>query len=319
MMSNLLKRFSEAFNVGCPSFGLLIIALAYFLFSISNATAKGCIKNIPPIEIFFIRQTIMLVMILSVLKFFKRFHLLSIRHLHEHCLRAIFGGIGIIFCFTSYKFLPIASATAIIFSNSIFLVLLTPLVLHEHIKPYVLWSVLIGLSGVTVIINPNESVSIKGALFALGAGLFDALGLLYVRILSRKVHVINIPFYFALFSIVGCLLLFILEYELPGILPLQMQLVCPSFSDTLTLLIVGVFGATSLMLMPMGLKLVAPAIASPMMYTSMIWMALFGYVFWDEEPERNFYLGSVLIILSGIIITVVEVYKDRKKKRHQPN
>jgi drug/metabolite transporter (DMT)-like permease len=52
-----------------------------------------------------------------------------------------------------------------------------------------------------------------------------------------------------------------------------------------------------------------PAVISPYEYSLLIWMILFGYLFWGDIPSFNMAIGMVLIVGAGIYI----FYRERIK------
>ena len=61
---------------------------------------------------------------------------------------------------------------------------------------------------------------------------------------------------------------------------------------------------------------IAPAVVvAPMLYTLIIWGALFGYIFWGETISTMLIFGTPLIVGSGIYI----VRREKKERiKHTP-
>ena len=52
------------------------------------------------------------------------------------------------------------------------------------------------------------------------------------------------------------------------------------------------------------------AVVAPMHYSQMIWAIIYGFLFFDELPDRVTLLGSAIIIASGIYV----VFRESRKK-----
>ena len=67
----------------------------------------------------------------------------------------------------------------------------------------------------------------------------------------------------------------------------------------------GIFSMTE------SLRFAPASLVAPYKYTAIVWALLLGYLFWGESPTPIVWLGTVLIIASGIAI----LYDQRGAKR----
>ncbi|MCC5884486.1 MAG: DMT family transporter, partial [Halomonas sp.] len=70
----------------------------------------------------------------------------------------------------------------------------------------------------------------------------------------------------------------------------------------------GVIGVGATACITMAFRFAPAAIAAPFDYTAMLWAVLLGWWFWGEMPDIWVFIGSALIIGSGLAIA----YHDRR-------
>jgi len=52
------------------------------------------------------------------------------------------------------------------------------------------------------------------------------------------------------------------------------------------------------------------AVVAPFQYTSIVWAIILGYLIWDDFPETQAFIGTSLIVGSGLFV----LYRERKKE-----
>src|SRR5690606_5086047 len=121
----------------------------------------------------------------------------------SHALRSLSGTISMFCLFTALTLIPFADVTAITFTAPMFLTLLAMLFLGERIHWFRWTALAIGFLGVVIMIGPHFSFgsgSSIGVLLAIGAAVFSALAMMFLRGMSGGggEHAITITFYFSL-------------------------------------------------------------------------------------------------------------------------
>jgi drug/metabolite transporter (DMT)-like permease len=242
-------------------------------------------------EIMFWRQFVTVPLILGFLALTGGLHRLKTSRLSGHGARAAVGMIGMLCSFGATLLLPLAESTVLGFSSPLFAVILTAVVMREHVGPWRWISVLLGFAGVIIIAQPSGApISMLGAIAALAAGLVTATISFMIRDLSRSEESITVVFYFALFG--SALMLFILPFYMTG----------HSAQVWLMLLGSGLFGMIGQLFMVMSLRHGTIASIIVMDYTALIWATLFGWLIWDHLPTSATWLGAPLIVVAGIVI-----------------
>ncbi len=75
----------------------------------------------------------------------------------------------------------------------------------------------------------------------------------------------------------------------------------PEIKTLLVMAIAGCAASTGQLLLTYSYSLVPAARVSPYSYTTVIFAAIYGWVFWSETPDIYMYIGALLIISAGIM------------------
>ena len=130
------------------------------------------------------------------------------------------------------------------------------------------------------------------------------LGLSYVAIAIRQLSTSEpvwlISFYFSA------------SITILGILTLPLGWVLPTFKDFILLSLVGILGGVANLLLSQSYKLSEVSLVTPLKYLALIFGIIFGYLIWDEIPTLTTLIGSLLVILSSVIIFRREIYYKKQ-------
>ena len=242
-------------------------------------------------ELLFWRQVPSVILIGGWLALRGQLHRLKTQRLPIHFRRAMTGMTGMFFTFGAPLLLPLAEATTLGFTTPIFAVILSGLVLKEHVGPVRWLAVALGFAGVLVIAQPGSShIPPLGAAVGLMAGLMVAIISIQVRDLGRTEESLSIVFWFAALS--SPVLALGLPFYMTHHTPLQWGL----------LLLGGVLGCVGQILLTAALRFGQVASVVVMDYSSLVWATLYGWLLWDHLPPASTWLGAPLIIAAGLVI-----------------
>ncbi|SDI99587.1 DMT family transporter [Billgrantia gudaonensis] len=280
-----------------PSFkGILFMCAGVLCLAIGDAIAKWLGEVHSPLQIIFFRTLVSLPLIALLAHFGGGLRKLRTRRPGVHVIRGLIytGTMG---CFVlGLTMLPLAEATAIAFAAPLFVTLLSVPLLGERVDGPVMAASLLGFVGVLVIVRPGGESFHPGALAMLGAAVFYALLMVTSRRYGGREHLWAMVFYMNLVPLVVAALS----------LPLVWQ--APYPEHWLGFLAAGVFGVGATACITMAFRHAPAAIAAPFDYTAMLWAVLLGWWFWGEMPDLWVFVGSALIIGSGLAIA----YHDRR-------
>jgi drug/metabolite transporter (DMT)-like permease len=276
--------------------GILFMCAGVLCLAIGDAIAKWLGEVHSPLQIIFFRTLVSLPLIALLAHYGGGLRKLRTRRPGVHLVRGLIYT-GTMVCFViGLTLLPLAEATAIAFVAPLFVTLLSVPLLGERIDTPVLVASLIGFVGVLIVVRPGGDAFQLGSLVLIGAAVFYALMMITARRYGATEHLWAMVFYMTLVPLV------LTAASLPWVWQTPAPWHWPGF------LAAGVFGVGATACITMAFRFAPAAIAAPFDYTAMLWAVLLGWWFWGEIPDLWVFIGSALIIGSGLAIA----YHDRR-------
>jgi drug/metabolite transporter (DMT)-like permease len=160
--------------------------------------------------------------------------------------------------------------------------------LSEAMQRLVLLAVGFGFFGVILVLHPEGEFS-QAALVGLFGGVLAAIAKVSIRRLGRTEPSVRVVFYFSLMATLISSNVLFWNWQTPT--PNQWGL----------LILMGLFGTTGQLLLTRGYAIAAAASVSPFTYFSVIFGAVYGYLFWDEGLTLQFVFGALIIAVAGVL------------------
>lgn len=209
-------------------------------------------------------------------------------------LRCATGLIAMILYFTALGLIPIGQAVTLQYTNPLFVALLSGLFLSESVGIRTWGLALASFFGIALIVSPDLRTIDINALYALGSGFFAAVAYLYVRMLRSSEHALSIVFWFGLFSVIFT--------TPPAILNLKGPLSEPKIA--LALICIGIGAGAGQVGLTYAFHKANAAWVSAFSYVTVIVATGYGYFFFGESLDNGDIIGCILIIVSGILLTL---------------
>jgi drug/metabolite transporter (DMT)-like permease len=268
--------------------GILLSVLTFLAIAIADSIVKWLSLSYPVSEIMAFVSVFALVPAIVMVVLNRRSESLQITRVGLVAIRSLLGAVSILLGFFTLSRLPLADAYAVFFMTPLLVTALSAPLLHERVGWSSWTAVMVGFLGVLIILQPGFAVLTVGELAALATAFIYSLQLVVLRRIagSESSTAILIAFLVALF-VVG----------LPGAI-LNYR---PPTSVDFCLMAGGglVFGLNNLGLI-FALRFAPAATVVPFMYTQIIWGALFGFALFGDRPERQIFVGSAVIVASGL-------------------
>ena len=217
--------------------------------------------------------------------------------------RCFTGLAAMILYFSALGLIPIGQAVTLQYTNPLFVALLSGFFLSERVHPQVWTLAVISFLGIILIVSPNLRTIEKDALLALGSGFFAGVAYLYVRRLRATEEALSIVFWFAAFSV--------LATALPAI---------PSLADVisdpiliLALVGIGVGAGAGQVGLTYAFHRANAAWVSAFSYLTVIVATAYGYLLFSEVLDTRDIIGGIMIILSGIVLSLFQVGSTEDK------
>ncbi len=248
----------------------------------------GTVHN--PVEITFYRNLVAIIILLIGLLIIGKLSLLKTNRPKAQFIRALVGTIGILFSMWAVTILPLTTATALLFTAPLFVVLLSYPFLKEPVGLIRLSAALVGFLGVLLIAQPENDVTLPQILIGLIAGFLNGGTAICLRWLGNTESTATTNFYFLFYGVIGTALA----------MPFMGSV--PTIETSPWILGIGIAGLLSLLLKTQGFRLGPASLISPISYTLMIWALLFDYFIWHTTPSLPVITGAVIIISSNVFI-----------------
>tara|TARA_B100000427_G_C15507352_1_gene594605 strand:- start:1706 stop:2554 length:849 start_codon:yes stop_codon:yes gene_type:complete len=217
-----------------------------------------------------------------------------------HFKRCIAGLIAIVAIFIALRKLPLATVVSISFAAPIFTTIMSIFFLNEKVGLYRWLAVIVGFLGIVIISEPGFTSLNVYYIYPI----IFCFGLSYVAIAIRQLSstepVWLISFYFS-FSIM-----------IISFFTIDQGWILPSIKDFLLLCMVGILGGLANLWLSQSYKYSEVSLVTPLKYLALIFAIIFGYLIWNEIPSLKTLIGSILVIVSSIIIFRREIYLKKK-------
>jgi len=268
--------------------GILSMIGASLGFSIMGALVKSISNRLPSSESVFFRAAVSFVILVPWMMH-QKIPFLG-KNWKMLLLRSAAGFTALCLSFYTASTIKLADASILNHTSIIFVALLSPLFLGERMTSKMMCLIASGLTGAIMIVKPSfEMINIPG-LAGLASGFFAAIAYISIKKLHRSDSSFTIVFIFMLFSTLTSCLLFGDEFLMP------------ERWEWLALIGTGVIGAFAQLLLTHAYKLADASIVSPYMFSTVMFSALWGALFWNELPDIWSFLGAMILIGTGISI-----------------
>ena len=209
--------------------------------------------------------------------------------------------------FTAIQVMPIADALAIFFVMPLLVTLLSPWMLGERAGWRRTVAASVGMLGAVIIIQPGQEAFGPRALLPLCTALGFTFYLMYTRKLARVgdgengggVSALTMQFYSGAFGslIMGAVLLFMQLFDLPMFVLAELEA-----WQWRQLVLVGFLAAVGHMIITTAFKYADASMLAPFQYIELVSAALVGWWLFNDIPTLNTWIGSGILVASGLYI-----------------
>jgi drug/metabolite transporter (DMT)-like permease len=267
--------------------GALFILLAEWFFASMGAAVKLVTAELPSEMAVFMRNLFGLALMIPLV-WRNGLPGLKTGIFPIHLLRAL-AGVSAMYCFFyALSRLQLADGMLLKMTAPLFMPLIALFWLGEQLYKRILIALAIGFLGVVLVLNPEGEFN-RVALVGLLGGALASLAKVSLRRLGRSEPSVRVVFYFALLS------------TLISITPMFWVWQTPDLRQWGLFALVGLMGTLGQLLLTRGYAIAKAASISPYTYASVLFGALYGYLFWDETTSLQFFIGALLIALAGIL------------------
>jgi len=282
---------------------ILLMLAAVFFMSSMDVAFKMLVEHYSSFQVVFFRSAMSL-------PFFAGWILLTDRsrfrtaYFPGHLLRGVLGIVMLFGVGECFRELQLADAYTLFFAAPLVITLLSGPVLGEPAGALRSGAAAFGFIGVIVALKPGAGSWISyGALMGLVAMLAYAFSSLLLRRLGERDATVTIAFWFVAVVCAGSAL---------AAWPVW-QAVDPRHWPQI--LAIGVTGACGQALLTAAFRRASAAVVAPFDYTHMLWAVVYGLAFWGYLPGWRVWVGSAIIVASGLFILLREHRSAGRRKR----
>ena len=295
--------------------GISAIVLGTICFSVNDISVKLFSSEMPLNQLMFFRAIFAIsILLFVILPFYGGFKYLNTNNPTFH----IFRGLAVVgantFFFISIAELSLAEATAIFFIAPVLITIFAVLFLREKVGVRRSLACLIGFLGMLFIIKPGTISFDPISLFPLIAALFYTALHIITRKYGSQEKPITMGFYIQVCFLVTSLM-FASGFHLADFDVEQsnaLKFLTGSWVSVSTFdlfhIFVGIAFPISIggILVSYAYKNYEASFLAPFEYGALVIAVLSTYLIWNEIPDRLSLIGIILIMLSGIFVSLRE-------------
>lgn len=268
-----------------------IALLAMGLYATHDVIIKVLGGRYPPLQILFFASLLSFPLITVILLRDRTNGTLRPAHPLMMTVRSACIVLGGICGFYAFSVLPMAQVYALLFAAPLLVTILSIPVLGERVGVHRWAAVVIGLTGVLVVLRPGggEGLSLGHAAGLLAAAS-SALAWVIVRKLGRSERAVVMLLWPMLgnFAVTGASLIWAYTPMRLGDLALAGG--------------IAGLGLIAAFLVIRAYQIGEAAMVAPMQYSQILWATVYGWLFFAEMPDRATLAGAGIIIASGLYI-----------------
>ena len=268
--------------------------LAWIILPVMDGLAKYLSVDLPVLQIVWARYFFTVVITLSFIIIFFRKQLVWTSKPKLQLFRGLILLCANMLFFYAISIISLTKALTLAFVAPLIVTALSPFILGE-IVGYRRWlAVIIGFIGSLIVIRPGLIEFNVATLAALGTGFFYGIYL----IITRKLHTADSPLLTLLITgVVGAI---ILSAYMP------FSWIEPNPNQWLFMFCIGLCASVGHFFLILSLKYADASKLAPFSYFEIVTNVIIGYYFFSDFPDIWTWVGLLIIINSGIYISIRE-------------
>tara|TARA_R110002072_G_scaffold189149_4_gene345989 strand:+ start:2467 stop:3366 length:900 start_codon:yes stop_codon:yes gene_type:complete len=273
--------------------GILWLSLGSFLFAVVDVLVKSLGGRFDPLEISLFRYGCGMIFLMPVFIRMGPADLVT-KRLPLHLLRMCLAFVAQLGIFITVINMPLADATAFMFSKPLFTTVAAVFVLSEVVSGRRWTATVVGFAGVLVLVRPGSGAVDPYALVAVASAMTFAVANVLIRKLSSTEPTGRILFYYH----VGGIVLF------AG--PAAYVWVTPIGIEWVQLIAIGGLTTIGIFCFMRAFAVGEANAVGPAENLRLIYAAVFGFALFSEVPSIWTGIGAAIIVASTVYIARVE-------------
>ncbi|EFL88235.1 putative integral membrane protein DUF6 [Ahrensia sp. R2A130] len=213
-------------------------------------------------------------------------------HWRWHIFRVLCGWSGITCMFAAVNYMPVAEATAISFLSPLLTMLLSVLLLGEHLTARKLLAAAMALCGAALILQPDASGLQPAGIMALGSAVLMGIEAIFIKRLSDAEPGMQILF---VSNSIGMII---------ALAAASFVFTAPTGLQWLGLIALGTIMVTGQAFFIQSMKRGEASFVMPAFYSVLLFAALYDLAIFGVVPSSVAIAGSVLIVAAALLLAV---------------
>lgn len=270
--------------------GILMALLATVAYAAVDTLSKYQAREYPVGMIVWARYAVPLALLLAVFLPKQGMRMLRTSFPLVQLVRGVLLTGGTVFIVLAYRVMPIAEAQAISFIHPLLLTLLAVLFLGEKVSPLGWAAVLIGFSGVLIIVRPGGGLFTPAAFLPLGLAACFSSYQLFTRLIAGKESSLVSLF---------CVLL-VGTVAMSSALPFAW--VAPTPKGLFFFALIGVTSGIGHFTMIKALEYAPASLIAPFAYIQLLWVSILGALVFGDFPDTVTLAGMAVVVAGGLLV-----------------
>ena len=272
---------------------------AWMILPFMDGLAKYLSQEVHFLQVVWGRYFFMALFSILITTIFFKKYLIFPKAISIQIFRSLFLFLSTIFFFYAISVISLAEALTLAFVGPIIATILSFLILKESVGPRRWIAVIAGFIGVLFVIRPGFNEINIASVAALGAGISYAC---YI-ISTRKLSFIDNPFMTLIFT--GLSGAIVISFIVP------FYWISLTFNGWLILITLAAIGTFAHFLLILSLNYAEASKLAPLSYSEIITNVIIGYYFFGDFPNQWMWIGLIIIIASGVYISLRENKKEK--------
>lgn len=280
-------------------FGILLMIGGLALYSLSDAFVKQLMGSYSVPQTTFLRAVTRLVPLSIAVMLQGGFrHVFATAHPKRHAVRL---SVNLAYTYAFMYAFSVASLTTIYtmsYTSSLFMIILSGIILKEKISKEKWIAVGIGMVGVLIAMRPGVGVFEMAALVVLFGTFLGSLNKILMRRLASTEHSLAIAVYPNVTMILVTFPFIIAAWQ-----PISLH-------DWGFFAIVGLITAAGQYAIAHSLRFAQGSTLASMDYSTFFWVLMLDFFWWQKTPDMYTILGAAVIVSSNLYI----LFRSKKEK-----
>ncbi|UCH40240.1 MAG: DMT family transporter [Gammaproteobacteria bacterium] len=303
--------------------GILCLVAALICLTLSDAIIKWLSPELPLHQVTLFRSCFALILVLIIVRLEGGLVTLKTRRPVLHFVRGSLLVLANMFFFTALAAMPLAETVTLFYTAPLFICIMSQPVLGEKVSLSRWLVITLGMIGVVIMLRPGTELFRPISILPVLAALCYAAMTMMTRKLGMQEKAGALTFYIQLaFIVISSLVGLAIGdgrfdvYDNASLGFLLRAWHWPDANELQLLFVCGAIVSIGGYLISQAYRLGEAATVAPFEYASLPFALIVGYYLWGDWPDGRAFIGTGMIVGSGLFVIYLENRAPRKAPPH---